>query len=74
MLVLKLLSTTLLRVAIPMLVLAAMLSGCGVGSMEAFFAKPGKFDYLNCTEINNTTASVRRREQELKELIARAEL
>lgn len=53
--------------------LSTGLAGCGVGSMETLFIKPGKFDYFTCADIATATKSATRREQELKELIARAE-
>jgi hypothetical protein len=53
------------------LLLAASLSACG--SMEMMFVNPGSFDYMSCAEIATKTKDAVKREQELKELIDRAE-
>jgi hypothetical protein len=53
--------------------LAATLSGCGAGSLEMMFINPGSFDYLSCAELAAAAKTTSKREQELKELIDRAE-
>ncbi len=55
------------------LLLAALLAGCGLGSVEMFFVKPGTFDYYSCADLTKAAANAQQREQELKELIDRAE-
>ncbi len=55
------------------LLLATLLSGCGIGSVEMFFVKPGSFDYYSCADLAKAKADAQQREQELKGLIDRAE-
>lgn len=55
------------------LLLVALLPGCGVGSVETFFVRPGHFDYHSCAELAKASASTLQSEQELKVLIERAE-
>ena len=55
------------------LLLAMLVSGCGVGSVEMFFVNPGSFDYLSCADLGKATQLAQEREQELKALINRAE-
>lgn len=52
---------------------ASLLAGCAAESVEMFFAKPGRYDYLNCTEIADATRKAALHEQEMKTLIDRAE-
>lgn len=56
-----------------LLLLAALLSGCGLGSVEMFSVKPGSFDYYSCADLAKANADAQQREQELKGLIDRAE-
>ncbi len=59
---------------IAMAICAALLvSGCGMGSMETFFATPGTYDYFNCGELAKASVTAQERERELKTLIDRAE-
>lgn len=55
------------------LLLAAALSGCGLGSAEMFFVKPGSFDYYSCQDLAKAQAEAQLRERDLKALIDRAE-
>jgi len=52
---------------------AAGMSGCSSGSIDMMFVNPGSFDYLSCADLANTTNATLKRQQELKELIDRAE-
>ncbi len=54
-------------------VLAAILSGCGAGSVEMIFVNPGSFDYMSCSDLAATAKATSKREQDFKELIDRAE-
>lgn len=52
---------------------AALLAGCASESTELFFARPGRFDYLNCEEIAKAASTAASHEADLKVLIDRAE-
>jgi hypothetical protein len=52
---------------------AAGMSGCGAGSADMLFVNPGGFDYNSCSDIATITKATIKRQQELKELIDRAE-
>jgi hypothetical protein len=54
------------------LLLATFATGCGGQAGEEFFARPGRFDYLDCPAIAAATHKAAAREQELKILIERA--
>jgi hypothetical protein len=54
------------------LLLLTLLAGCAAESVD-LFVRPGRFNYLNCTEIAAATRTTAAREQELKTLIERAE-
>jgi hypothetical protein len=53
------------------LLLGAMLSGCG--SFEMLFVNPASFDYMSCANLAGAAKSTAKRQQDLKELIDRAE-
>jgi hypothetical protein len=50
---------------------AAGMSGCE--SADRLFSVPGNFDYFSCSSIAATTTATLKRQQELQELIDRAE-
>ncbi len=54
------------------LLLATLVTGCGERAGEAFFVRPGVFDYLDCQGIVTARQKAAAREQELKILIDRA--
>jgi hypothetical protein len=53
------------------LLLAAVLAGCT--GTEMMFVNPGSFDYMSCADLATNTRATLKREQDLKELIDRAE-
>jgi hypothetical protein len=55
------------------LLLTALAAGCAGDSAEQLFVRPGRFDYLSCSELVSAQQSSARHEQELKTLIDRAE-
>lgn len=55
------------------LLLTGLVTGCAGDVAEQFFVRPGRFDYLSCPELVRAAQATARREQELKELIDRAE-
>ncbi len=61
------------RSACGVFLLAALVSGCGAGSVEMFFTAPGSYDYFSCADLAKATVAAQQREQELKVLIERAE-
>ena len=62
------------RLAGASVLLSALLAGCGLVGESATmaFVAPGKFDYYNCDLLEENGRNLRRREQELVELMARA--
>ena len=54
--------------------LSILLAGCGLageGATMAFVA-PGKFDFYNCAQLEESGQGLQKREQELQELMQRA--
>jgi hypothetical protein len=55
------------------LLLAGLTSGCAGDVAEQLYIQPGRYDYLDCHRIANAAENEKRREEELKTLVDRAE-
>ena len=65
------------RAAVTAAVLAASLAGCGTISEQtaaAAFTSPGKYNIYTCQDVENTMVTLRNRQVELEQLMARASL
>jgi hypothetical protein len=62
---------SVIKRSLSIFLVATGMSGCE--SADMLFTVPGNFDYYSCTDITNTTKSTLKRQQELQELIDRAE-
>jgi len=55
------------------LLLAGLTSGCVGDVAEQLYIQPGRYDYEDCAKIASETENVKKREEDLKTLIDRAE-
>jgi hypothetical protein len=55
------------------LLLAGLTCGCAGDVAEQLYIQPGRYDYEDCRRIVSETENLKRREDELKTLIERAE-
>jgi hypothetical protein len=55
------------------LLLAGLTCGCAGDVAEQLYIQPGRYDYEDCAKIASETENVKRREEDLKTLIGRAE-
>jgi hypothetical protein len=65
------------RAAVTAAVLAASLAGCGTISERtaaAAFTSPGKYNIYTCQDVENSMLTLRNRQVELEQLMARASL
>ncbi len=54
------------------LCLVGLLAGCATNEMLSPYAAPGKYDFLDCSSINERIKAMSAREQQLDELMTRA--
>ena len=62
-----------MRFAIAAACLALLISGCSIALDDGIYAAPGKFDFLDCSNIANRAKAASSREIELTEMMSRAQ-